>query len=68
MGYKLKWTIEKCVEEGLKYTSTLDFRNFSSSSYETCRKNHWLDLVCGHMATKIKPVNYWTKEACQNEA
>lgn len=43
------WTFEKCKEEALKYNSRLEFKNNSSTAWEKCRMNNWMDDVCEHM-------------------
>jgi len=65
---KRKWTLEKCIEEGLKYTDRSDFRKYSYVAYTVCVRDHLLDIVCAHMNSKRKPMYYWTKETCQVEA
>lgn len=62
------WTKEKCTEEALKYKSRIEFRLNSFNVYETSKRNNWIDDICIHMINKIKPIGYWTKELCQNEA
>jgi len=62
------WTKERCQEEALKYESRNEFRIGSGSAYMKCCENNWLDEICSHMNMKNKPLGYWTKERCQEEA
>jgi hypothetical protein len=62
------WTKERCIEEGLKYTTRGEFRNESGSCYTIVCKFGWLDEVCSHMDIKFKPKEYWTKERCREIA
>ena len=68
MGSKIKWTLERCIEEGSKYNNRPDFQKFSKKAYDACIRNHWLDIVREHMTSERKLPNYWTKETCQIEA
>ena len=67
-GY-IKWTLEKCKEEALKYNSRKGFATESNSAYNSARRYNWLEEVCSHMNTKTrKPKDYWTEEKCKEEA
>jgi len=43
------WNYENCYIEALKYESKKDFIKKSVSSYNSARKNKWLDEICIHM-------------------
>jgi predicted GIY-YIG superfamily endonuclease len=62
------WTKERCREEALKYKTRGEFDKNTNSSYQIALRNGWLDEICSHMIQKRKPVGYWTKERCQEEA
>ena len=62
------WTKEKCAEEALKYKTRKEFSDKNGSAYGKSRKNKWLNEICIHMVEILKPVRYWTKERCQEEA
>jgi predicted GIY-YIG superfamily endonuclease len=62
------WTIEKCQEEALKYNTRVDFVKGCHRAYDYAQKNNLLDVVCSHMTEGNKPLNYWTKERCYEEA
>jgi isopentenyldiphosphate isomerase len=62
------WTKERCREEALKYNSRSEFEKNSPSAYSASRKNGWIDEICSHMVELQKPVGYWTKEKCKEEA
>ncbi len=61
------WTKEKCQEEALKYKSRTDFLNGCPGA-QFAQKKGWMDEICSHMQVKKRPVGYWTKEKCQEEA
>jgi hypothetical protein len=42
------WTIERCHEEALKYSTRSNFRR-DSNSYKAAQRNGWLDHICSHM-------------------
>jgi len=66
---KYYWTKEKCHEEALKYNTRNDFCKNSVNVYNICVRNKWLDYVCSHMNEQSKkPIGYWTKEKCHEEA
>jgi len=63
------WTIEKCHEEALKFTSTKDFRINSSAAYAAALKKKCINEICSHMAPSSKPKGYWkNKLKCHEEA
>ena len=43
------WTLEKCQEDALKYTSRKEWNKSNIGAYNSARKNNWLDECCGHM-------------------
>lgn len=65
---KLKWSLNMCIEEGLKYNSRSDFKKYSAGCYVATVRNGWLEIVCKNMTTRRKPNNYWNKDACLLEA
>lgn len=67
-GY-IKWTLEKCEKEALKFNSRINFARKNNSAYNSARRYGWLDKICVHMITvNTKPIGYWTKERCIEEA
>jgi predicted GIY-YIG superfamily endonuclease len=56
-GNFLKWSDDDSKKEAIKYESRKEFKINSPRAYEICRKNKWLDDVCGHMVK-------WTFEKC----
>ena len=63
------WTKEKCREEALKYKCIKDFRTKSIRAYYNSRINNWLIDICPYyIVSSNKPMNYWTKEKCTEEA
>lgn len=67
VGGGLKWTIEKCHEEALKYKSRKEFQ-LNSPAYYRANRNNWLDIICGHMIPTKDPNGFWTQEKCQEVA
>lgn len=67
-GY-IKWTLDRCIKEALKFKTRREFARNSNSAYNSARRYGWLNKVCRHMKTvKVKPVGYWTKKRCEQEA
>ena len=62
------WTKEHCIEEARKYKNKKDWRENAISSYTSARKKGCLKECTEHMDLLIKPVGYWTKELCLEEA
>jgi hypothetical protein len=62
------WTKEKCHEEALKYNTKVEFIKNCGSARCSAIKNGWYDEICSHMIKIVKPVGYWTKEKCAEEA
>lgn len=62
------WTYDTCKEEALKYKYREDLRHNAPGAYNVIYKNKWVSELCSHMIQKYKPINYWTKERCQEEA
>ena len=63
-----KWNFESCKNEALKHTTKSDFSLNSGGAYNASRKNKWFDEITKHMIIYNKPNNYWTFDACKNEA
>lgn len=62
------WTKERCREEALKYSRRKDFQRGRGSAYSAAIRHGWLDEICEHMKSTIKPRGYWTKKRCFEEA
>ncbi|KJG00100.1 hypothetical protein [Photobacterium angustum] len=62
------WTKDKCRAEALKYNHKSDFRKGCKGGYKAAYTNKWLDEICSHMTELCKPVGYWDKERCREEA
>ena len=63
----LKWKIETCRKEALKYSSRNEFKKGSGGAYKAAYKEKWLDEICKHM-TLFKTKGYWTLDICSKEA
>lgn len=48
-GSKIKWTMEKCHEEALKYSSKREFRQNSKRAYVKALNSKWMFEICSHM-------------------
>ncbi len=64
-GNILKWNKEKCVEEALKHKTKLEYFKNSNGSYQSARKNGWLNDICQHMVGKWKT---WNFDKCKLDA
>ncbi|WP_045213200.1 GIY-YIG nuclease family protein [Desulfonatronovibrio magnus] len=62
------WNFEKCKKEAAKFASRSEFQKKDVSAYREALNNGWLDEICTHMKSKIKPKNHWTKERCHEQA
>lgn len=67
-GNTVKHTKMACINNAKKYKTRSEWRKFSGSTYDSARRNFWLDECCQHMISLIKPNGYWTKEKCIDEA
>lgn len=63
------WTLERCKEDGLKYTSKVKWQKSVGGAYKVMYKNGWMDECCGHMVVFSKPHGHWEiKENCKEDA
>lgn len=63
------WTKEKCHIEALKYNSKKEFRNNNKKCHDFAYNRGWLNDICSHMITTIKPMGYWNSyEHCEEVA
>ena len=46
---RFKWTKDKCIEEGLKYSTRTEMQRGASGAYKSSVKHGWIDEVCNHM-------------------
>lgn len=59
------WTLERCKEVALKFSTKGEWSKSNGYSYNKARKNEWLDACTEHMEKKkIK----WTLEKCKEDA
>jgi hypothetical protein len=59
---KLVWTKEKIIEAAKPFSNRSAFKASFPAAYTRARLNGWIDEVCLHMARKIHPNGYWTRE------
>jgi predicted GIY-YIG superfamily endonuclease len=62
------WTKDRCREAALKCLGRKEFCKKYKGAYESARLNNFLDEICSHMITTIKPRGYWTKDRCRKAA
>ena len=62
------WTLERCMEEALKYKTKSEWAKNSSSTYYSAKKNGSYNECTKHMVKLQKPKGYWTLETCLEEA
>ncbi len=63
------WNIkERVLNESKKYKTRSEWQKNSSGSYNSARKNGWLDECTEHMKRFNKPNKYWVKKKCITEA
>jgi hypothetical protein len=43
------WTLERCIEDASKYTSSGEWRSASGTAYSVASANGWIDQCCRHM-------------------
>jgi len=60
------WTLEKCKEEALKYSSKTEWFKASSSSYNAAKTHNWFDECVAHMIMKVRPI--YSIEECKEIA
>lgn len=48
------WTLERCKESALKYSSQKEWRKKRSGAYNSAQKNGWIAQCCSHM-TPLRP-------------
>ena len=62
---KIKWTLETCKAQALKYETRNDWFKAPNSGYFAALKNDWIEECCAHMLHgKIK----WPLETCKADA
>jgi hypothetical protein len=63
------WTKEKCAEVAKLCKTVSEFQNNYSSAYNNSINYKWLDEFSKlYFKSPIKPMYYWTKEKCAEEA
>jgi len=69
VGYSRRmWSIEKCHEEALKFTTRWEFQQESMNAYTAAKNHDWLNEICMHMIEVVKSNDYWTFDNCKKEA
>lgn len=60
--------IDLCRKEAASCTYKTEFQRKFPAAYKIALKNGWLTEITKHFKEVVKPVGFWTKEACLNEA
>jgi hypothetical protein len=66
----IKWTLEQCKQDALKYTTRTEWQKNSVAGANAAYRNGWFEECVKHMENKksTKPSNYWTLERCKQDA
>lgn len=64
----IKWTKENCIKEIKKYDKLLDFQLNSTSAYQSCLKNKWIEELCKDLYKRTPRGFFNNKELCKNES
>jgi hypothetical protein len=67
-GYKNWKDKEVCREDASKYKTRYEYYINSCSSWDSARRNGWLDEICSHMIELRRKKGYWTLENAIIEA
>lgn len=66
------WTLEKCKEDALKYSTRKKWRAAKKNGYSSAVKNKWLDECAKHMPSRNKNwkkgTTIWSLEQCLEDA
>lgn len=62
------WSLERCLEEAMKYTTRYAWQKASPSSYNSAWMNGWREMCIMHMIEVKKPSFFWNKKHCIEEA
>jgi hypothetical protein len=62
------WTLEICMESAKRFDTRTQWQKGHYQAYHFARINGWADECCAHMTRKQKPMRYWTKERCLEDA
>ena len=66
--WEQKWNKNACYEEAKKYKTRTEFQKGSPSAYSKALKKGWIDEYTWMTSRQQKPMNYWNKETCYEEA
>jgi len=63
------WTVERCRQEAVNYSTKTEFREGSGGAYMAAKRHGCLEEICSHMKSDRVPRGYWdNKERCLEEA
>lgn len=65
IGY---WTLEKCKEAALQYTTKTMFAINDASAYNRAVKKKWIEDICSHMTGNYTERGFWTYDRYKEEA
>lgn len=66
--WNYKWDFENCVKDAQKYKTRSEWIKNSAGAYDAARDNNWIEICCAHMVRYYKPMGFWTKEKCKEDA
>lgn len=62
------WTLELCKADAKQHTTRMSWSKSGGGGYTAARRSLWLDECCAHMEPSCKPIGYWTKCMCKQDA
>jgi len=63
-GTFIKWDLELCKSEALRYQTRGAFKKGSKRAYDVARKHVWYEQITQHMIYINKPKGFWSFENC----
>lgn len=63
-----KWDKETCFKEAKKYKTRTEFQKGTPSAYSKALKKGWIDEYTWMTSRQQRPINYWNRETCYEEA
>lgn len=62
------WTKERCIKAAKECKTRKEFIKRFGSAFGAARKGGWIEECCKHMERLLKPIGYWTKDRCIEDA
>ena len=64
----MKWDLQACKKDAKRFPTRVEWKNNSTSAYQTAWRSGWLDICCKHMEMLRLPKGSWNLEACKKDA